>query len=190
MSLEAMKVSEITVNEIIGFHWTTEPHGCFSNWFHSEFSYAGIRYNCAEQYMMAQKVALGHRYDLCEEIMKAQDPFKMKALGGKDSFPDYVKIRPMWDKNCRHIVKRGVKVKFQQNPDILKELLDTGDALLCECAGQDRIWGIGINLQNTAWHEVSNWNGSILVSGKICHCTTFGTSNRPKRHFALNTVSK
>ena len=57
-------------------------------------------------------------------------------------------------------MKRGVKAKFLQNPDIMKELLDTGDALLCECAGHDRIWGIGINLQNSEWQDVSNWNGS------------------------------
>lgn len=147
-------------NEIIGFHLTTEPHGCFSNWFSSKFTYAGIQYNCVEQYMMAQKVALGHRYDLQQEIMESSDPAKIKALGGKDSFPEFMNIKSMWEKNCRHIVKRGVKAKFQQNPDMLQELLDTGDALLCECARQDKIWGIGISLQNPAWHDISNWNGN------------------------------
>ncbi|MBQ6482354.1 MAG: NADAR family protein [Anaerolineaceae bacterium] len=148
------------VNEIIGFHLTSEPQGCFSNWYHSEFVYAGIRYTCAEQYMMAQKVALGQRYDLQQEIMETEDPAEIKALGGKDSFPEYANIRDVWEKHCRHIVKRGVKAKFRQNPDMLHELLDTGNALLCECARQDRRWGIGINLQNPAWHDVSNWNGS------------------------------
>ena len=148
------------INEIIGFHLTTEPHGCFSNWFHSEFIYAGIQYSCAEQYMMAQKVALGHRYDLQQEIMKTLDPANIKALGGKDYFPEFAAIKPIWERNCRHIVKRGIKAKFKQNPDMLEELLDTRDALLCECAGQDRIWGIGINLQNPDWKDVNNWNGS------------------------------
>ena len=148
------------VNEIIGFHLTTEPYGCFSNWFYSEFTYAGIRYSCAEQYMMAQKVALGHRYDLRQKIMDERDPAKIKALAGKDSFPEFTSIKSMWERNCRHIVKSGVRAKFQQNPYMLQELLDTGDALLCECAGQDRIWGIGINLQNPAWHDIANWNGS------------------------------
>ncbi len=88
--------------------------------------------------MMAQKVSLGHRYDLRQEIMDTHDPAKIKALAGKDSFPEFSSIKTVWDRNCRHIVKRGVKAKFQQNPDMLQELLDTGDALLCECAGQDK----------------------------------------------------
>ena len=148
------------VDRIIGFHLTTEPHGCFSNWFPSDFVYAGIQYNCAEQYMMAQKVSLGGRYDLRQKIMETENPSEIKALGGKDSFPEFVNIKPVWERNCRHIVKRGVKAKFLQNPDLADELLDTGDALLCECAGHDRIWGIGINLQNSEWQDVSNWNGS------------------------------
>ena len=160
ISNEDMSPNQSNVNEIVGFHLTTEPHGCFSNWIHSEFIYAGIQYTCAEQYMMAQKVALGQRYDLQQEIMKTRDPAKIKALGGQDYFPEFVDIKPIWERNCRHIVKRGVKAKFQQNPDILQELLDTGNALLCECAGQDRIWGIGINLQNPDWKDVNNWNGS------------------------------
>ncbi len=148
------------VSEIIGFHLTTEPHGCFSNWFRYDFTYAGVRYNCAEQYMVAQKITLGGRYDLHKEIMATKDPSKIKSLGGKDSFPEFAIIKPVWERNCRHIVKRGVKAKFQQNPDLMHELLDTGDALLCECAGHDKIWGIGINLQNPEWKEVANWNGS------------------------------
>lgn len=148
------------VNEIIGFHLTSEPHGCFSNWFRSEFVYAGIEYNCVEQYMMAQKVALGRRYDLYEEIMKTYDPSRMKSLAGKEHYPEFAQIKGAWDKNCRHIVKRGVKAKFLQNLDMMNELLETGDALIAECAGQDRIWGIGINLQNPEWKDISKWNGS------------------------------
>ena len=160
----AKKVREISptnnVYRIIGFHLPTEPYGSFSNWHPSEFVYAGIWYHCAEQYMMAQKVSLGGRYDLLQEIMETEKPSEIKALGGKDSFQEFVSIKPVWEKNCRHIVKRGVKAKFLQNPRMMEQLLDTGDALLCECAAHDRIWGIGINLQDSEWQDVSNWNGS------------------------------
>ncbi len=147
-------------NEIICFHLPSEHHGCFSNWYESYFTYAGVRYNCAEQYMMSQKVSLGRRYDLRNKIMESHDPDKIKSLGSKDSFPEFAEIKHIWDKHCRHIVKRGVRAKFQQNPDMLQELLDTGSALLCECAGQDKIWGIGINLRNSEWEDVHNWKGS------------------------------
>ena len=147
-------------DKLVGFHLPTEPYGCFSNWYRSKFTYAGIDYICAEQYMMAQKVSLAQRYDLRDKIMHTSDPAEIKALGGKDYFPEFKKIENIWFKNSRHIVKRGVKAKFQQNSDILKELLNTGEALLCECARQDRIWGIGINFKDSDWHDVSKWNGS------------------------------
>ncbi len=147
-------------DQIIGFHKPEELYGCFSNWFSSEFVYAGVEYCCAEQYMMAQKVAMGDRYDLYSEIMRTEDPAKMKALAGKESFPEFMKIKTAWDRNCRHIVKRGVKAKFIQNLRMLQELLDTGNALLAECAGQDTVWGIGINLQNPAWKDVRRWCGN------------------------------
>ena len=155
-----MSYYESNVWEIIGFHLPTEPHGCFSNWFRSPFTYAGIQYNCVEQYMMAQKVALGRRLDLLGEIMDTDDPARMKALAGKECFPEFKNIKTMWDNNCLHIVKRGVKAKFRQNPEMLQELMDTGDALLCECSRQDRIWGIGINLNDDSWEYVRNWKGN------------------------------
>lgn len=150
----------LEAKEIIGFHLVTDPHASFSNWDFSPFTFAGKHYTCVEQYMMAQKVWAGRRYDLFEKIMRTADPAEMKSLAGKDSFPEYAQIRSFWEKNRFHIVKRGVKAKFQQNLDMREELLDTGNALLCECAGQDTIWGIGINLKDPSWKEVGNWRGN------------------------------
>jgi len=148
------------VGEIIGFHLPTEPHGCFSNWHPSAFTYAGRSYNCAEQYMMLQKVAMGRRGDLVGKIMSSSDPAFMKACGGKERFPEFASIKDVWDRHSLHIVKRGVKAKFMQNPEMLEELLSTGSALLAECAGKDTVWGIGINLHDPGWKQVENWRGS------------------------------
>ena len=152
--------NDSAAGQIIGFHLITEPYSSFSNWAFSVFMYAGVRYTCAEQYMMAQKVSLGQRYDLQQKIMVAINPAEIKELGGREHFPEFASIKSVWDKNCRHIVKRGVKAKFAQNPEMLEELLDTGNALLAECAANDRIWGIGIDLNDLSWKNVANWNGS------------------------------
>ncbi len=145
---------------IIGFHLPDEPYGCFSNWYMASFEYAGRRYCCVEQYMMSRKVALARRYDLVSKIMDSNDPAEIKSLGGKQNFPEFVDVKDVWDRNCRHIVKQGVYANFRQNPELCQELLSTKNALLAECAGQDRVWGIGINLHNEAWKDVSNWDGN------------------------------
>ena len=150
-------------NDIIGFHLVTDPHASFSNWDFSPFTYAGYYYTCVEQYMMAQKVFAGHRFDLFEKILRTADPAEMKRLAGKDSFQEYAQICSFWEKNRKHIVKRGVRAKFQQNAEIREELLSTGTALLCECAGQDRVWGVGISYSDPSWQDVSNWNGDNLL---------------------------
>ena len=150
-------------NDIIGFHLVTDPHASFSNWDFSPFTYAGYYYTCVEQYMMAQKVFAGHRFDLFEKILRTADPAEMKRLAGKDSFQEYAQICSFWEKNRKHIVKRGVRAKFQQNAEMREELLSTGTALLCECAGQDRVWGVGITYSDPSWQDVSNWNGDNLL---------------------------
>lgn len=37
----------------------------------------------------------------------------------------------------------GLRAKFEQNEDILKKLLDTGDRELREHTGRDKYWGDG-----------------------------------------------
>ena len=92
-------------SDIIGFHLVTDPHASFSNWDFSPFTYADYYYTCVEQYMMAQKVFAGHRFDLFEKILRTADPAEMKWLAGKDSFQEYAQIRSFWEKNRKHIVR-------------------------------------------------------------------------------------
>lgn len=92
-------------------------------------------------------------------IMKTRDPEKAQEYAGENYFIEFGSKKPVWDKICRNVVKRGVHAKFAQNPTMLEVLLSTGNALLAECAGRDTIWGIGINLHDDSWHYVRNWRG-------------------------------
>ena len=65
----------------------------------------------------------------------------------------------IWEKTCRTVVKRGVKAKFQQNQDILSELLNTGNAILAECSPKDDKWGIGIDITDPTRFEIEKWSG-------------------------------
>ena len=78
---------------------------------------------------------MAKEYDLADKIMHTKDPAKAKEYAGSKYFKTYDSISTVWEKNSRNIVKRGVRAKFSQNPDLLRELLNTGSALLAECAG-------------------------------------------------------
>ena len=142
--------------DFIGFYHEYDEYGCFSNWYHAEFDYAGQHYLNSEQYMMFQKVALFGRYDLADQIMKTDDPAECKKIAGQP-FPEY--NGEIWSKVKYKLVKKGIKAKFAQNEDILKVLLDTDTALLAECAPRDTEWGIGIGLNNPKHNDVSKWRG-------------------------------
>jgi len=148
---------------VIGFYRETDEYGCFSNWYHAEFDYAGIHYVNAEQYMMYQKVMMFKKYDLGNQIMNTTDPHTCKKIAGQ-KFPEF--NADLWEKTCYRIVKRGVKAKFSQNKDILKRLLDTGNALLAECSPYDVKWGIGIDIHDPDCQIISKWKGKNLL-GRI-----------------------
>lgn len=136
---------------------------CFSNWFPTEFDYAGRHFMNAEQFMMFHKVMMFKKYDLADQIMKTQDPAACKKIAGQ-KFPEF--RADIWEQVCRAIVKRGVKAKFSQNTSIMETLLSTGEALLAECSPYDKIWGIGIDIADPKRFNCTKWNGSNYL-GRI-----------------------
>ena len=148
---------------VLGFYRETEDHGCFSNWYPAEFDYAGVHYKNSEQFMMVQKVCQFGQYNLGEHMMRDDDLQICKRLAGDtNALADEAKLKA-WRRTRHAIVKRGVKAKFAQNPELLQELLDTGTALLAECSPSDGVWGIHIGLDDPDHQDVSKWNGDNLL---------------------------
>lgn len=148
---------------IICFYHEYEEYGCFSNWFKSDFEYAGKKYSSVEQYMMYQKVLLFRENDLADQIMNTDDPAIIKKLG-RTTIKNFSK--ELWDRVCYTIVKRGVRAKFMQNYDILKILLGTKNNILAEASAGDKKWGIGIAIDDEARYTVTAWSGKNLL-GRI-----------------------
>ena len=69
----------------------------------------------------------------------------------------------IWSGIRQIIVYEGLLAKFSQNTDLRKNLLDTGDALLAECAVRDRIWGIGLSMTDPKRLEPAQWKGQNLL---------------------------
>lgn len=134
----------------------------FSQWFKCEFKdEQSISYNCAEQYMMAQKALLFKDEEIYHLIMKVEYPKEHKALGRKIKNFNQV----IWDQNCQKIVMQGNYYKFSQNSDLLQNLKNTVDCTLVEASPFDKIWGIGLGESASAelLGNPLNWKGQNLL---------------------------
>lgn len=141
--------------------------GVFSNWHPSEFSIAGIKFNCVEQYMMFAKAKFFKDEETALKIMKSSNPGEQKALGRTvKNFS-----APRWNAIARHTVFVGCNNKFKNNPDLLKELEKTKGTLLVEASPIDCIWGVGLPIgpdvyDRSKW-KGTNWLGEVLTDVRI-----------------------
>lgn len=131
--------------------------GPFSQWYRSPFvEFDGTKYCTAEQYMMAKKALLFGDDEVFYAIMRTQNPSEQKALGRSVRNFDVGK----WNEVAQDIVYTGNLLKFSQNEDLKKYMLDTGDKFLVEASPTDTIWGIGLGLNDPNLSRVSKWRGS------------------------------
>jgi ribA/ribD-fused uncharacterized protein len=135
-----------------------------SNWYRSDFTLDGVTYSSSEQYMMAQKATLFKDDEALAKIMATKDPKAQKALGKK------VKgfVKEEWEAVARPLVYKGCLAKYEQNATIAADLLSTDNDELVEASPTDRIWGIGLAVDNddaldkTKWRG-TNWLGQVLM---------------------------
>lgn len=144
---------------IVRFHKTNEENGYLSNWYLRDFSIDGKKYCCVEQYMMEQKALLFADFEIAELIMQTQDQQRMQDLGrAVRNFQPVI-----WDGRKQLIVYTGILAKFEQNPDLMGRLISTGTATLVECSHSDKIWGVGMRMDDPDAANPSKWKGKNLL---------------------------
>lgn len=132
---------------------------CFSQWYPCLFSIDGQQYNCAEQYMMAQKANVFGDEEVMNQILAETDQMTIKRLGRwVKNYDDSV-----WTERRFQIVVEGNLAKFSQNEDLRHFLLSTGDKILVEASPKDTIWGIGFDEFAPEATNPALWNGENLL---------------------------
>jgi ribA/ribD-fused uncharacterized protein len=115
-------------------------------------------------YMMWSKcVFFNGSYQLERDILNANCPAECKSLGRR--IPNFDKER--WDKVAKNFVYAGNMAKYTQNKYLLELLMEVPGEFV-ECSPTDKIWGIGLRVEDerafdkTQW-QGTNWLGKVLT---------------------------
>lgn len=154
-------------------HYETDDYvffwaGPFSNWEPCKFywSVGGVAsmFNCSEQAMMAAKANLFGDKESLRKIMNSDDPKVQKALGRAVS--GYVESE--WVAVRDDISDSFLLRKFYQNETLRNILLDTGDKIIVEASPYDKVWGIGMGVNNYPdILDQSKWKGENLLGKSL-----------------------
>lgn len=137
------------------FFWS----GPFSQWYKSGFVVDGIKFVCAEQFMMYGKAMLFNDVDIAEKILHTNNAKKQKALGRLiKGFNNDI-----WESKRESIVYEGNFLKFSQNPELKDILLATYPLTLVEASPEDKIWGIGMDENHPDVLDSTKWKGLNLL---------------------------
>lgn len=141
------------------FHNPDEENAYLSNWFYCNFIVDGVHFNSGEQYMMYSKAMLMGDQETAAKILEQRDFSKIKKLGRLVTPFDSQK----WNACKEEVMFKGLKAKFEQNPELKAQLLETGEAILAEAAQKDLIWGIGLRITSPSRFDRSKWKGQNLL---------------------------
>lgn len=144
---------------ILCFHNPDEENGYLSNWYLSDFVANGVQFSSMEQFMMYNKAICFSDIETAQKILNSRDVAQIKELGRQVSgYNDNV-----WNGLRQIIVYEGLLQKFSQNRDLYKKLKETKNTILAECAVKDRIWGIGLSMNDPRRLDIHEWKGQNLL---------------------------
>ena len=144
---------------IVCFHNPNEENGYLSNWYPSEFTVNDVDFSSMEQYMMYKKAVCFGDKDMANKILATDDVAKIKAFGrlvANYNESNWIGVRQI-------VVFEGLTAKFSQNEDLKTKLKATDNSILAECAVKDRIWGIGLSMNDPDRLKIDKWKGQNLL---------------------------
>ena len=106
---------------------------------------------------MAGKAKLFNDKVTLSKILRATEPMSIKRLGRQVRGFDGT----AWDSHKYELVVQGNRLKFGQNPRLMQVLKSTSGKTLVEAAANDRVWGIGISVEDAC--RGVQWRGENLL---------------------------
>ena len=144
---------------IVCFHNPNEENGYLSNWYPSKFTVNDVDFSSMEQYMMYKKAVCFGDKDMANKILATDDVAEIKAFGRLVANYN----ESYWNGVRQMVVFEGLTAKFSQNEGLKAKLKATDNSILAECAVKDRIWGIGLSMNNPDRLQIDKWKGQNLL---------------------------
>jgi len=132
---------------------------CLSQWYPSCFVIDDTMYLTAEHYMMVQKALLFNDKETIIKILETNSPKEAKRLGRLVKNYD----NDTWHRISLDVVIKGNIAKFQQNNKLGDFLKSTGDKIIVEASPYDKVWGIGMSMNDPDILDESKWRGKNLL---------------------------
>lgn len=144
---------------IICFHNPEEENGFLSNWYLSDFKVNEVKYSSMEQFMMYKKAIRFQDIEKAQQILSTNDVALIKEYGRQvKGYNDSI-----WCGIRQMVVYQGLLAKFSQNNILCNKLLQTHNDILAECAVKDRVWGIGLSMNDPERLDLAKWRGQNLL---------------------------
>ncbi|MFQ0970952.1 NADAR family protein [Gilliamella sp. BG1] len=135
------------------------PDHYLSQWYPCHFVINEIAFTSAEQWMMYSKALLFKDIESANAILSIPSSKMQKKLGQTvRNFDENI-----WNKHKKEIVFEGNYAKFSQNDELKKYLLSTKDKVLAEASPYDKIWGIGLSIDDEMRFNMTKWRGKNLL---------------------------
>lgn len=144
---------------IVCFHNPNEENGYLSNWYSSKVTVNDVDFSSMEQYMMYKKAVCFGDKDMANKILATDDVAEIKAFGRLVANYN----ESYWNGVRQIVVFEGLTAKFSQNEDLKAKLKATDNSILAECAVKDRIWGIGLSMNDLDRFQIDKWKGQNLL---------------------------
>lgn len=154
-------MAEKSGENMIIFRKPEEEWGEFSNQYPAPFTYMGIRFESVEQFLYYMRAVFGRSQATAEKILACGAD---SAALSKASKKQRILENNTWEAVRPQIMRRGMRQKFLQNPELRKKLLSTGFRLLVEVSKEGLIGRLLAG--NEEWgNDPGKWKGRN-VTGK------------------------
>lgn len=151
-----------TEPDAINFYRERDDYGFCSNFYKAPVVIDGKSYPTTEHYFQSVKFETTDA-NAAEKVRLARTASEAARIGRSRSHP----LRKDWEDIKDDVMRKALLAKFTQHPDLKKQLMETGNAMLVEHTKNDSYWGDGGNSKGR------NMLGKLLVELR----TTFQKCN-------------